>query len=97
MRENVKEMTKEQVIGEAISEVERTMHIKTPPVFTDVTTCINAIPQYNMEHKEITDYIENLQNIHKGLYHGGNALKGVGINDCSRSAYELTKEALDKI
>ncbi len=97
MRENVKEMTKKQVIQEALSEVERTMHIKTPPIFTDVTTCINAIPQYNMEHKEITDYIENLQNIHKGLYLGGNALKGVGINDCSRSAYELTDEALGKI
>lgn len=97
MRENVKEMTKKQVIQEAISEVERTMHIKTSPAFTDVTTCINAIPQYNMEHKEIIDYIEKLQNIHEGLYLGGNALKGVGINDCSRSAYELTQEALDKI
>ena len=97
MRENVKGMTKEQIIQEAISEVERTMHIKTPPAFVDVTSFNYGIPQYSMEYKEIIDYVENLQNIHKGLYFGGNALRGVGINDCSCSAYELAAKALDEI
>ncbi len=64
-------------------ELRRAMRIAAEPVFHRVIRWDRAIPQYHLGHLERVARIEALAARHGGLFLGGNAYRGVALNDCT--------------
>jgi oxygen-dependent protoporphyrinogen oxidase len=67
-------------------EMARTVGVHTPPVFHHIVRWNRAIPQYLVGHLERIEWIEQRLARHPGLFVGGNAYRGVAINDCVEQA-----------
>ncbi len=65
--------------------------ISAEPIFQKIIRWDRAIPQYHLGHLECVDRIERLQAEHPGLFLGGNAYRGVALNDCSEQGLVLAK------
>jgi len=69
------------------------MGITAPPVFCRVVRWPEAIPQYTLGHQERVASISRLCSRHAGLFLGGNAYRGVAMNDCTEQG-EVLAEAI---
>jgi oxygen-dependent protoporphyrinogen oxidase len=58
-------------------------------VFHQIVRWAKAIPQYHLGHLERVAWIEERAARHPGLYLGGNAYRGVALNDCVEQAARL--------
>jgi oxygen-dependent protoporphyrinogen oxidase len=67
------------------------MGIQSRPVFHHVVRWPRAIPQYRLGHLERVAWIERRLTIHPGLFLGGNAYRGVALNDCVEQADLLAR------
>jgi oxygen-dependent protoporphyrinogen oxidase len=76
----------EQLLGAVRAELAQTMHIQAAPVFHHIVRWHRAIPQYHLGHLERVALIEERVSRHRGLYLGGNAYRGVALNDCVEQA-----------
>jgi oxygen-dependent protoporphyrinogen oxidase len=65
------------------------MGIVGEPIFHKIVRWDRAIPQYHLGHLERVASIEARLASHPGLYLGGNAYRGVAINDCTEQAEAL--------
>lgn len=85
--------TKEEGLEMALSLLKRHLHITEEPAASAVTLARDCIPQYTV------GYEDRLRTVHEDLlrrYDGrlkvaGNWIRGVGVNDCLRSAMETVK------
>jgi oxygen-dependent protoporphyrinogen oxidase len=74
----------------AIGGVLQTMHKGEEPKLTRVYKWYKAIPNYSVGHEKlVADIMQDVSN-HKGLFLGGNAYFGVGMNECAKYAKELS-------
>jgi oxygen-dependent protoporphyrinogen oxidase len=81
-----------RAVREDLSDI---MGIGAEPVLSLVFRHPKAIPNYNVGHgKRLERIEERLQGL-PGLILTGNAYRGIGINDCTRSARQVAKQALD--
>ncbi|MEO2088458.1 MAG: protoporphyrinogen oxidase, partial [Gemmataceae bacterium] len=62
------------------------MGVTGEPAFTRVVRWSRAIPQYEVGHPQRVDRIDGLAARHRGLVLGGNAYRGVAMNDCVEQA-----------
>ena len=67
-------------------ELRPAMGVQAAPAFHDVVRWTKAIPQYHLGHLERVAWIEERAARHSGLYLGGNAYRGVALNDCVEQA-----------
>jgi oxygen-dependent protoporphyrinogen oxidase len=67
-------------------ELAQTIGVRTPPVFHQIVRWQRAIPQYFLGHLERIAWIEQRLASHPGLFVGGNAYRGVAMNDCVEQA-----------
>ena len=67
-------------------ELGQTMGVRAAPVFHEIVRWTKAIPQYHLGHLERVARIEERAARHPGLYLGGNAYRGVAVNDCVEQA-----------
>jgi oxygen-dependent protoporphyrinogen oxidase len=73
-------------------EVGAMLGISARPKFTDVVAWDRAIPQYEVGHSERLTRIESALARFPGLFLGGNAYRGIGLNDCVRNAKLLAAQ-----
>ena len=72
-------------------ELRQAMGVRAAPVFHEVVRWTKAIPQYYLGHLERVAWIEERAARHPGLHLGGNAYRGVGLNDCVEQAGVLAE------
>jgi protoporphyrinogen/coproporphyrinogen III oxidase len=73
-------------------ELERVMGITAPPRFHKIIRWNRAIPQYQLGHVARLDAIERRVAQWPGLFLGGNAYRGVAINDCTEQSAVLAQK-----
>jgi oxygen-dependent protoporphyrinogen oxidase len=71
------------------AELRLAMGIAAAPVFHRIIRWERAIPQYHVGHLERVAWIEQRLSSHPGLFLGGNAYRGVALNDCTEQAEGL--------
>jgi protoporphyrinogen/coproporphyrinogen III oxidase len=67
-------------------ELRQSMGVDAAPVFHQVVRWDKAIPQYHLGHLERVAWVEERAARHPGLFLGGNAYRGVALNDCVEQA-----------
>jgi protoporphyrinogen/coproporphyrinogen III oxidase len=67
-------------------ELRQAMGVTAAPVFHQIVRWTKAIPQYHLGHLERVARIEERAARHPGLFLGGNAYRGVALNDCVEQA-----------
>ena len=72
-------------------ELGQAMGVRAAPVFHEIVRWTKAIPQYHLGHLERVGWIEERTARHPGLYLGGNAYRGVALNDCVEQAATLAE------
>jgi oxygen-dependent protoporphyrinogen oxidase len=77
------------------NELRVQMGITANPVFHQIIRWPRAIPQYFVGHLDRVVGIEARLKDHPGLFLGGNAYRGVALNDCTERAAILAKEIFD--
>jgi protoporphyrinogen/coproporphyrinogen III oxidase len=81
----------EQLLRAVRSELRQTMGILAEPVLHHIVRWRKAIPQYHLGHLERVAWIEQRLARHPGLFLGGNAYRGVALNDCVEQAGRLAE------
>jgi protoporphyrinogen/coproporphyrinogen III oxidase len=81
----------ERLLTAVRSELARTMGIATAPVFHSIVRWNRAIPQCHLGHRARLARIESRTTLLPGLFLGGNAYRGVALNDCVESASDTAK------
>jgi oxygen-dependent protoporphyrinogen oxidase len=76
----------DRLLNAVRGELRRAMQIETPPVFHHIVRWRRAIPQYHLGHLERVAWIDTRLTRHAGLFLGGNAYRGVALNDCIEQA-----------
>jgi protoporphyrinogen/coproporphyrinogen III oxidase len=76
----------ERLLTAVRGELRQAMGVEAAAVFHQVVRWDKAIPQYHLGHLERVARIEERAARHPGLYLGGNAYRGVALNDCVQQA-----------
>jgi oxygen-dependent protoporphyrinogen oxidase len=83
----------DRLLAAVRAELGQVMGVQAAPVFHQVVRWDRAIPQYHLGHLERVAWIEERTARHPGLYLGGNAYRGVALNDCVEQAGVLADRA----
>jgi oxygen-dependent protoporphyrinogen oxidase len=75
-----------RLLGAVRKELRLALGIVAEPIFRHVVRWDRAIPQYHLGHLERVARIEEQAGRHPGLFLGGNAYRGVALNDCTEQA-----------
>jgi oxygen-dependent protoporphyrinogen oxidase len=84
----------ERLLNAVRGELRCAMGIQAAPVFHRIVRWRRAIPQYHLGHLERVSWIENRLSQYPGLFLGGNAYRGVSLNDCIEQAGLLTERVV---
>jgi len=86
-----------EALQNARSLIKRHLGIVDYPAITQVSTQVNAIPQYTVGHHDRMAFGHELLKMYLNgrLAVAGSSYSGVGINDCTRSAYEVVRDLLE--
>ena len=76
------------------AELKLAMHITAEPIFHKIVRWDRAIPQYHLGHLARVAGIEARVAQHPGLYLGGNAYRGVALNDCTEQGAAIALRIL---
>ena len=77
------------------ADLHQALGIRAAPVFHHIIRWNRAIPQYQLGHLDRVTWVEERIKRHAGLSLGGNAYRGVALNDCTEQAGFLAKNVLD--
>ncbi len=86
-----------KLINTVFDEMRGIISLKTEPDMLRIYRWDKAIPQYVMGHGDILDTIDKRLQPYPGLFITGNALRGVGMNDCIENSYKVAEEIADKL
>lgn len=86
-----------ELIKAVQAELRDILGIKKEPEFVRIFRHERAIPQYHVGHSLRLNAIEERLSAHKGLYITGNALRGVGFNDCIENSYKLAERIREEV
>jgi oxygen-dependent protoporphyrinogen oxidase len=78
-------------------ELRDVMGIAGQPVFQRIIRWPRAIPQYHIGHLERLAWIDTRLKAYPGLFLGGNAYRGVALNDCTEQGMFLAQAAQQHI
>jgi len=79
------------IAHQALDDLRRVAGLLRDPDFVDVWRARPGIPQYDMAHAERVRTVDDALARLPGLAVIGNALRGVGVNDCIRAAADLAQ------
>jgi protoporphyrinogen/coproporphyrinogen III oxidase len=75
-------------------ELMHTMNVTGPPVYEKLVRWPHAIPQYTLGHGDRVAAIDTLVAKHDGLILGGNAYRGIALNDCTEQAHTIAERVV---
>lgn len=81
----------ERLVEAVRGEMRLSVGVTAPPVFQHIVRWERAIPQYHLGHLERVTAIEARASRHPGLFLGGNAYRGVAMNDCTEQGQLLAE------
>jgi oxygen-dependent protoporphyrinogen oxidase len=84
-----------RLVGAVRKEIQAAMGIIAQPVFDYLVRWDRAIPQYHLGHLDRVTWIEKRCAAHPGLFLGGNAYRGIAVNDCTEQAERLARQVQD--
>lgn len=87
----------DRLVSAVRRELELFLGVSAAPVFQDIVRWERAIPQYHLGHLERLARIEARRQGYPGLYLGGNAYRGVALNDCVEQAGVLARAIADQV
>ncbi len=85
-----------KLLDTVLSELGEITGIKSQPDFVKIYRHEQAIPQYAVGHPGRLAALEDRLAKHRGLYVTGNALRGIGFNDCIENSYKLAARILEE-
>jgi oxygen-dependent protoporphyrinogen oxidase len=85
-RGDVVEWDDDRLLRAVRGELAQSMGIHAAPVFHHLIRWPRAIPQYQVGHLDRVAAIDERAGRHPGLFLGGNAYRGVALNDCVEQA-----------
>ncbi len=91
------EQEERKITDLALSELRDLAGVRAEPDFVRVYRHEKAIPQYNVGHQERVRAVDGLMGRHEGLYVTGNALKGIGVNDCIENSFILAEKITEEV
>jgi oxygen-dependent protoporphyrinogen oxidase len=71
------------------AELRLAMGITAAPIFAKIVRWDRAIPQYHVGHLQRLERVDRHLTHHPGLFLGGNAYRGVALNDCTEQGQVL--------
>src|SRR5205807_2199725 len=74
------------------AELKLAMKIDAAPVFHKIIRWDKAIPQYHLGHLDRVAQIDSRLKQHPGLFLGGNAYRGVALNDCTEQGVKIAQD-----
>jgi oxygen-dependent protoporphyrinogen oxidase len=87
--------------GDLISRVRDDLRdllgIVQPPLFSELTTWDNSMPQYHVGHLEKVKRIQERVAVLPNLTLAGNAYSGPGIPDCIRSGEDAAGQLIEAL
>jgi len=86
-----------QLLNVLKSEMRVAMKIQAEPIFHKITRWRQAIPQYHLGHLDRVARIDERIKAWPGLWLGGNAYRGVALNDCTEQGATLAELIADFI
>lgn len=92
--EEVALLPDDKLMDIVMAELSSIMGIKSDPDFVRIYRWEKAIPQYQVGHAARLELIRKELAAHPGLVLGGNAYRGVSLNDCIENGYRIADELL---
>jgi len=83
-----------ELTAAVLDELGGAMGIQGDPAFMRVFRHPLGIPQYAVGHPQRLERLEQRLEHHPGLVLGGNAYRGVSVNDCAKNAWPTAERAL---
>jgi oxygen-dependent protoporphyrinogen oxidase len=90
-RGEIVDWPEQRLLAAVRAELGQVLRIRAEPIFHQVVRWDRAIPQYHLGHLERVAWIEERLTRHDGLFLGGNAYRGVALNDCVEQAGRLAQ------
>jgi oxygen-dependent protoporphyrinogen oxidase len=91
---NAIELSDEEVLSRTRADLRAIMGIDAAPDFVRIFRHPQAIPQYLSGHARRVAAIDERLSGHAGLFITGNALYGVGLNDCVHAANRTAEQVI---
>ncbi len=82
----------ETLLRKVHEEMKYTMKVRGELAFHRIVRWPNAIPQYAIGHPDRVARIEAAAAKHRGLILGGNAYRGIALNDCTENAERIADD-----
>jgi oxygen-dependent protoporphyrinogen oxidase len=83
------------IAAQAVGDLRRVTGLAREPDFVDVWRARPGIPQYDFAHADHVRAVDDAVGRLRGLAVIGNALRGVGVNDCIAAAARLASAEPD--
>jgi oxygen-dependent protoporphyrinogen oxidase len=85
----------ERLLAAVRAELRACMRITAAPIFEKIIRWERAIPQYHVGHLERLERIDLALRRYPGLFLGGNAYRGVALNDCTEQGAVLAQRIVE--
>ncbi|MFB5268552.1 protoporphyrinogen oxidase [Paenibacillus enshidis] len=96
--DKLQQLTEEELMNVAVSDVEKSIGITDRPVTNEVTKWRDSIPNYHLGHPDIVRSLENmLAASHPGVILAGCSYYGVGIPDCIENGKQTGQKIIDAL
>lgn len=92
---SIADMEDGKLLDTVLSELADITGLRAEPDLVRVYRHERAMPQYTAGHRARLDAIEGGLGSHPGLYLSGNALRGIGVNDCVENSHRLASQILE--
>jgi oxygen-dependent protoporphyrinogen oxidase len=83
----------DELCTEVMAELRELLGVTGEPVFHRLNIWPRAIPQYNVGHERFLDAIATCEQMHGGLFIGGQACNGIALPNCLRAGLTLGEKA----
>ena len=87
----------DRLLAAVRAELRLAQGISAPPIFHKIIRWNRAIPQYHVGHLDRVAWIDQRLSQHPGLYLGGNAFRGVALNDCTEQGEVLAEKIISRL
>ena len=91
------ELSDEELLAVIYAELEGAMGLSGDPSFCRIFRHELGIPQYTLGHPDRIVAMEERAAALGGLVLGGNAYRGVSVNDCAKNAWPAAEKALEAL
>lgn len=96
--EELKDLSEQELVKVALSDIERSLGITSEPVSSQVTKWHDNMPNYSLKHHQFVEKLEQrLDQAFPGILLAGCSYYGVGIPDCIANGKKTAEIIIDQL